>query len=88
MREIRHFCDFCKKELQIREPKRYEAGRAVTEKNGVRITLGYSPNGWGRRADIIPEFSSEDVCDDCYNSFHVKARKFWTSLHVKAELKS
>ena len=30
-----HYCDFCEKELKERNPKRYEFGKLVTEKNGV-----------------------------------------------------
>ncbi len=78
-----HYCDFCEKELKERNPKRHEFGKLVTEKNGVCITLGYSQNGWGMRKDIIPKFSSEDICDECFDSFKEKASLFWESLHTK-----
>ena len=78
-----HFCDFCEKELKVREPERYVYGKRVTEKNGVCITLGYSQDGWGLRRDIMPKFSSEDICDKCFVSFKEKAEIFWESLHAK-----
>lgn len=83
----RYFCDFCETELLTREPVRWSYGRKVCERNGIKITLGYSDDGWGRRSDVVQPFSSDHICDKCMINYKEKALKFWESLKIKKENK-
>ena len=80
------YCDFCEKQLLLVEPRRYSWGRPIREGNAVCITLGYSVGGWGMRENVVPKFSSEDICEECFSSYKIKAKAFWESLHVNKEL--
>lgn len=71
----RYFCDFCEDII------------LPSDHNGVKIELGYSDGGWGNRSDIIPPFSSDDVCKECYKRYKEKALEFWESLKIKKENK-
>lgn len=58
-------CDVCGRPLSHYDARSREQ-RDHTRKEGLKIELGYSRGGWGRRQDWL-DFSGE-VCGECFDA--------------------